>query len=97
REPRAGLAEAPEAALEDPSRAAHGRRGGLVIRKGSEMLRERANDRVEIPNQFRRVETRDREHLLERVPGQRAKPVIAYAARVVAGPFGPTIGEPSLG
>src|SRR5256885_217426 len=96
REQRVDLADVPEAALEDAGRAAHSLRGRLVVRKGSEMLRERANDRVEIPNQLRRVETGDREHLLERVPGQRTKPVVAYTARVVAGPLGPTIGEPSL-
>src|SRR5438445_7100593 len=96
REQRVDLADVPEAALEDAGRAAHGLRGRLVVRKRTETLRERANDRVEIPNQLRRVETRDSEHLLERVPGQRAKPVVAYTARVIAGPFGPTIGEPSL-
>src|SRR5438309_2026215 len=53
REQRVDLADVPEAALEDAGRAAHGLRGRLVVRKGSEMLRERANHRVEIPNQLR--------------------------------------------
>src|SRR5467141_322537 len=82
REQRVDLADVSEAALEDAGRAADGPPGGLVVRKRAETLRQRADDRVEIANQLRRGETRDREHLLERVAGERAKPVVADAARV---------------
>src|SRR5947209_16279165 len=48
REQRVDLADVAEAALEDAGRAADRLRGGLVVRKRTETLRERANDRVEI-------------------------------------------------
>src|SRR4029077_10151141 len=97
REQRVDLAEVREAALKDARRPADRARGGFVIRKRAEPLRERSDDRVEISDQLRRGQTRDLENLLERVPGQHTEAISADAARVVTRPFGPAIGEPAFG
>src|SRR5438034_2122713 len=97
REQRVDLAHVAQAALEDAGRAAHRFRGGFVIRKRAQTLRQRRDDRVDVPQEIAGGEAGDREDLLEGVAAQNAEPVITDTARVVASALGPAIYEPALG